>query len=243
MRFRIVSHSLWMAAVILPAAADTSPALFEKGSPVGPSVGQTPGSYGFYFTPNQDVRVAALGAFNYSSYSSGSALVEVWMQGAVSPETSAIVPLGGTGTDEGSFDYTFTTLAGPAQATLTAGTHYILIWKDNQGTAVQPFADGVHAVVNGPIAQYDVPTSTPGLLTLNYSYSFILPTSPPPSLIGINPWDEQHVNGWSKSIINGDPTEMSVNIEVVALPELPGTGLLVAAALGGLAIIRRFARK
>jgi hypothetical protein len=208
-------------------------ALFDKTSPVGAGVGHVAGTFGFYFTPRQDVYVSQLGAFNYSFYTSGSAVVEIWKQGAATPEASATIALGGSSQQEADFNYVFSSLSEP-WPTLTAGVHYLVVWKDNLGSSAQPFADGSHSTVNGPVADYDVPVSGPGLITLNYSYIFS-----GSSLAGINPWDEQHVAGWEKSVISGSPAYMDVNLEVIAVPEPVETGAAVGLLLLGVAWGRR----
>lgn len=215
------------------SGVSTEAALFDKREPVGGSVGQTVGTFGFYFTPRQDVFVTQLGAFNYSFYSSGSAVLEIWKQGAATPEASATISLGGSSKQDADFDYVFTSLAGP-WATLTKDVHYLLVWKDNLGSTVQPFADGIHSTVNGPVAEYDVGVFGPGLITLNYTYIFS-----GSSLAGINPWDEQHVPGWEKSVISGTPAYMDVNLEVVAVPEPAESGAVLGVAALGLAFFLR----
>lgn len=222
-----VSGVVAVATVAFPGSSLASGALFDKASAVGGSVGQTPGTFGFYFTPNEDVYVTRLGAFNYSQYSSGTAVLEVWQQGAATAEASATVTLGGTSALEADFDYLFAPVTGSPPPKLLSGIHYLLVWKNNLGDAVQPFANGAHVAVNGPIAEYNVPTSTPGLLTLNYTYIFT-----GSSLTGINPWDEQHVDGWEKSVIAGNPPYMDVNIEVVSVPEP-----VRATAISGMALL------
>ena len=223
----VVAGGVVGGAAAIPESLQASGALFDKASAVGGSVGQTPGTFGFYFTPNEDVYVTRLGAFNYSQYSSGTAVLEVWQQGAATAEASATVTLGGSSPLEADFDYVFAPVAGSPQPKLLAGIHYLLVWKNNLGDAVQPFANGVHVAVNGPIAEYNVPTVTPGLLTLNYTYIFT-----GSSLTGINPWDEQHVDGWEKSVISGHPPYMDVNIEVVSVPEP-----VRATAISGMALL------
>ncbi len=228
-----VGPQLFLVSCIL-SGVSTQAALFDKNEPVGAGVGHVAGTFGFYFTPRQDVFVSQLGAFNYSFYTTGSAVVEIWKQGAATAEASAIVPLGGSSQQDADFNYDFTSLSSP-WPTLTAGVHYLLVWKDNLGSSVQPFADGIHSTVNGPIAAYDVPVSGPGLITLNYTYIFS-----GSSLAGINPWDEQHVDGWEKSIITGTPSYMDVNLEVVAVPEPAESGVVFGVAALGLAyFIRR----
>ena len=207
-------------------------ALFEKASDVGPSVGHTAGTFGFYFTPNVDLYVTRLGVFDYSSYSTGSALVEVWKAGDVSPVTSASITFSGSNTSEASFNYTFANVAG--SPVLTAGVNYLVVWVDNTGSASQPFADGVHAQVNYPIGDYAPANPAEGILRLNYSYIYDGGT-----LGSGNPWDKQHVAGWEKSVIAGSPSYMDVNIDVVAVPEPVETGAAVGLLFLGLACIRR----
>ena len=228
----LVCPQLLLVSCIL-SGVSTQAALFDKSEPVGAGVGHVAGTFGIYFTPRQDVFVTQLGAFNYSFYTTGSAEVEIWKQGAATAEATATVTLGGSSQQDADFNYTFTSLSGP-WPTLTAGVHYLLVWKDNLGSAVQPFADGIHSTANGPIAEYDVPVSGPGLITLNYTYIFS-----GSSLAGINPWDEQHVAGWEKSVISGSPSYMDVNLEVVAVPEPAESGVVFGVTALGLAFFLR----
>lgn len=212
--------------------------LFSKASDVGGSVGQTAGTFGFYFTPNQDILVTRLGAFDYSFYSHGSAVLEIWKQGASDPEASATIVFGGSSQSESSFNYVFSDLGTPVVLSpgpdLLNPVHYLLVWKDNQGDAIQPFASGAHVTVHAPVADYGSVSSSPGLVTLNYTYIFT-----GSSLSGINPWNEQHVSGWEKSVIAGTPPYMDINMEFAAVPEPIGTSVLTGVVLLAFSASRR----
>ena len=230
-------------ALSMPAVA----ALFDRTvAPIGGSAGQSAASFGVYFTPQENVYLTQLGAFSFSSYSSGSAQVEVWEDPSTAASSSAIatatIPLSGTSSADSDFQYRFQWVSGGSFPTLTAYHRYLLVWKDNTGSASQPFGDGAHAVVNGAIGDYltDPSQLNPslGLLMLNYTYIFS-----GGSLAGINPWDEQHQAGWQKSVVSGSPPYLNVNIEVQPVPEPASTSSWVGALTLGFGVWLRGRRE
>jgi hypothetical protein len=95
------------------------------------------GTFGMVFTPDSELMVTELGAFDFGSYSTGSATVELWRSGDSSSLASASVDLsGGTATSE---SWTFV-YANISAVPLHAGVQYALVWHDNIGYAGQPLS-------------------------------------------------------------------------------------------------------
>ncbi len=98
---------------------------------------QFAGTFGMVFTPDSELMVTQLGAFDFGSYSTGSATVELWKSGDSSSLAAASVDLsGGTATsDTWTFVY-----ANISAVPLHAGVQYALVWHNNSGYVDQPLS-------------------------------------------------------------------------------------------------------
>ena len=121
------------AAVALPAAAQIVD-LYTEGAPLA-NANQPAGTYGVEFTPSQNISVTQLGAFSFSTFSSGSATISIWKSGDVSPVATASIVLG----TPGVFDFLFQSIT---PVTLTSGVAYVLEWQGNTGSGTQPMNSG-----------------------------------------------------------------------------------------------------
>ena len=208
---------LGAAAVALPASAQVVDLYTETGTAVNANQGA--GNYGVEFTPNQNISVTQLGAFDFGSFSSGSATINIWKSGDLSPVATASVSLAGGDATPATWDYVFVSIT---PVTLTSGVSYVLQWQGNTGSGSQPLNG------SGPRTQNTT------YLSLDHEFKHV------GSGFSANPYTDPS----SFSLYTGSTVFLAANMEIgpAAVPEPSTYAAISGLGLLGFAALRRFRR-
>ncbi len=172
---------------------------------------QAAGTYGMVFTADADAQVTELGAFDFGSYSSGTANIQLWRQGDASALASATVDLSGGTDSSATWKFVFTSIS---PVSLQSGVQYALVWSNNAGQAVQPMSQAVALSV----------VSNPGIsITQSFNHSGL-------GLVG-NPLDDSA----SLSFSSNSNLQIKASVDLVISPAaVPEPAETLAVTAGGL---------
>ncbi len=229
---------LGAAAIALPVSAQLFTENYDvtSGAPIGGSGQLGPssagaGSYGFFFTPTANLTLTEIGIFDLGGFSSGTARVELWAQGGVTPVDSLTANLSDAGSGgDGNANFEYIHYNGFSDS-LTSGVQYALIWRDFAGGNGNPATAQYLGAKDGSTDPSSLVTTASYAITLDHKFSHL----------GLGLTGSPFID--FASIAAYSTPNLSVNMTLAAAVPEPSTYAAISGlGLLGFAALRRFRR-